>query len=139
MPSVIYRALSKTTFNFNSLNGNNQTFGYTVARHLDVADFYEFSVIWRIHSVSITQTPSVKLEVWAEVPTEDDPGMNCETGFITTTTVALSSLAVPYVIVQGKTANNYWGYSLRLKVFGIQGATAGNLVVTLSADLVGKS
>jgi hypothetical protein len=138
MPGVIYRILPKTTFTFSGLTGANQFMTYALTRNIDCSAYKEVTAIWRIHSYSISQTPSVKLEVWNELTTPEDPGMNPEYSAVTSTTITLSGLTVPYLTLAGATLGAL-GSLMRVKVTGQQGATAGTLVVTVSGDLVAKS
>jgi len=139
MPGVIYRVLPKTTFDFSSMNGNNQSLSYVVTRGIDVSAYMEATALFRVHSYSITHTPSLKIEFWPEVPTPEDPGLNSEfsgSGPTLAWTVALSGLSVPACNLVGTVTS---GFFLRLKVTGVQGATAGTLIATISADLVARS
>lgn len=141
MASVMYRVLPKTTLNFTSLNGGGQLFEFYPVQHIDLTSWAEFNAIYRIHSYSISDTPSIRMLMRPEFPTSDDPGMDShgQTIWASTGLVALSGLTTPWMKVVSSLSGQGWGYSLRLRVDGQQGTTPGNFAVTVSVDLVAKS
>jgi hypothetical protein len=140
MPGMIIKALPKTTYDFSTLTGANQTMVLTVARGIDVSAFREATALMRVHSINFNQSPSVKIDIFPEAPTSEDPSQD----FIATTavassgTVALNSFTAPYLNIQP--FSTPFGAFLRIKVTGTQGATASTTFnFAISIDIVAKS
>jgi hypothetical protein len=138
MPGVIYRVLSKTTYDFSTV-AVSSGFTLSVARAIDVSGYREATLLLRIHAVSFNNTPTVKLDALYEDPTQEDPAAD----FIGTVSLAgisvpLSGLTVPF-LTAAPISTPFGGF-LRIKLTGSQGTPASNpFSVTLSADIVAKS
>ena len=143
MPGVIYRALSKTTYDFSSGTGmvNSSSALITVAKGVDVSAYREATLALRIHSIAAgASTASIRVDVFPEAPTQEDPA----TDFIgpntvaTTTTIVVSSSLSPTLNLQPLSPN--FGAALRVKLAANQPSVVlSTFLVTLSIDLVAKS
>jgi len=143
MPGIIYRVLPKTTFTFSGLTSPSSQLPFDFATGIDVSQYREVTMMWRIHNYTITNTPSVKLDIYAEFPTPEDPGMNSIfNAAVPTTTIPLSGLAVPYLAIAGNGMWNGSGSSfLRVRITPVQPSLPASypFVVTMSGDMVAKS
>lgn len=142
MPGIVYRALPKTTYDFSLLTAGTQSSAIWVAKGLDVSQYREGTALIRIHGYTfLSNNPAIKVEVFAEAPTQEDPA----TDFIyasaacTTGTVSLSGLVAPNLNVLSIGSTPMGAY-LRIKLTGTTGiALSTPFNVTLSVDIVAKS
>ncbi len=141
MPGVIYRVLSKTTYDFGSVPLSSST-TYTVAKAIDVSAYREATALVRIHGLSINaNTPAINVSIQAEAPTSEDPANDfIAAGNVALTgSIVLSSAYSTPTLTLVSIATTFGGF-LRVKVQGIQGGTASStFLVTLSVDIVAKS
>src|SRR5215813_8240999 len=80
MPGIVYRALSKTTYDFSATAAGKST-TYIVAKGIDVSQYREGTLIVRIHpGGSFTGgAPSFTVNVYADAPTPEDPASDGST------------------------------------------------------------
>jgi hypothetical protein len=90
MPGIVYRALPKTTYDFSATAASSTT-TYIVVKGLDLSQFREGTLIVRVHSGSFTSgAPSVKVEVFPDAPTAEDPSVEFEAAAAVATTGAIT-------------------------------------------------
>jgi hypothetical protein len=112
----------------------------TVAKWINVSAYREATIVGRLHAMNFNQAPSYKVEVFAEAPTEEDPSIDFINSLTAATTnnVLLSSQTAPGIAIMN--VNAPFGGFLRIKLTGIQGATASTIFnMTLSFDIIAKS
>lgn len=143
MPGTVYRALSKTSYDWSSINTSGSITHSYVAKAIDVSAYREATIIARLHAVSILgagSAPTIKINTYPEAPTPEDPANDfILTSSPTTITFSLTTASTAPQ-VQLATMNTPFGGWLRVEVQPTQSSTqATQFQATLSVDIVAKS
>jgi hypothetical protein len=145
MAGKIYRVLSRTTFDFSTMNGNG-AIRFTVAKGVDLSEYSEATLITRCHHFDYSNNSAVQVQVFAESPTMEDPAKEFIKGYLPTdplNATPLVSRSVPYTPVGGFLGVDLipipFGGLVRVTVMGSNAVVSNPFTVTLSADIVAKS
>lgn len=137
MPGRIIEVLPKTDYVFTSMKTTQTLEAIFVAEAIPAAEYREGTLEVRLHTGFGQANDSLKVEVWSELPSAEDPARTFRTGAIVGPTIAMSGTLQPSLTLAALPAN--FGGMLSVSIAPSRGAAVGIWTFTLSIALSLKS
>jgi len=141
MAGQVVRVIPRTTLKISSSVGQGQTQILASVGRIDTSQYKEGTLMVRLHSLSVTNSPAVTVTVKSDGYTAEDPGQDFieSTELASITKTGLTDATAPYFETKDLLAGTQaLGGMAYVEVEGTQASSAAEQTIELSVDIALK-